>query len=108
MIIVRSSTVVDVPLELAGQHWADYARKRLHDHDSVPDEWLVKDKACGMSGSGDVAFEPVSAARTRVTLAVLVEVDPSHPGEGSGAEVEETYHRVAALLDRYRDFAESR
>jgi hypothetical protein len=61
MIIVRSSTVVDVPLELAGQHWADHARTRLHDHDAVPDEWLVKDNACGMLGSGDVVLEPVGA-----------------------------------------------
>jgi hypothetical protein len=78
MIIVRSSIVVEVPLELAAQHWADNAPKRLHDGDSVPDEWLVRGNACRMSCSGEVVFEPFSTARARAAFSVSVEVDVSH------------------------------
>ena len=83
MMVVRSSTVVDVPTEQAGHHWADFVRQRLCDRNFVPDEWLVKDNACGVFGSGDVTFEPVSVARMRVTLgaARLVAVRPRYrPG----------------------------
>jgi hypothetical protein len=106
MIVVRSSTVVDVPIEQAGHHWADFVRQRLSARNFVPDEWLVKDNACGVCGSGDVAFEPVSVARTRVTLSVQLDLAPSDPS--AGAEVEETYRRAVAHLDRYRDYAEMR
>jgi hypothetical protein len=106
MIVVRSSTVVDVPIEQAGHHWADFVRQRLSDRNFVPDEWLVKDNACGVFGSGDVAFEPVSVVRTRVTLSVQLDLAPSDPS--AGPEVEETYGRAVAHLDRYRDFAEMR
>jgi len=106
MIVVRSSTVVDVPIEQAGHHWADFVRQRLSDRNFVPDEWLVKDNACGVFGSGDVTFEPVSVARTRVTLSVHLDLSPSDAG--IGPEVEETYRRAVAHLDRYRDFAEMR
>ena len=106
MIVVRASTVVDVPVEAAGHHWADFVRRRLSDRNFVPDEWLVKDNACGVFGSGDVAFEPVSAARTRVTLSVQLDLSPS--AEATGPEVEETYRRAVAHLDRFRDFAEMR
>jgi len=106
MIVVRSSTVVDVPIEQAGHHWADFVRQRLSDRNFVPDEWLVKDNACGVCGSGDVTFEPVSVARTRVTLSVQLDLSPSD--EATGPEVEETYRRAVAHLDRYRDFAEMR
>lgn len=63
MIVVCSSTVVEVPIEQAGHHWADFVRQRLSDRDFVPDEWLVKDNSCGVSGSGVVTFQPVSVAR---------------------------------------------
>jgi hypothetical protein len=106
MIVVRSSTVVDVPIEQAGHHWADFVRQRLSDRNFVPDEWLVKDNACGVFGSGDVTFEPVSVARTRVTLSVQLDLLPSDAA--TGPEVEETYRRAVAHLDRYRDFAEMR
>ncbi len=72
----------------------------------MPDEWLVKDNACGVLGSGDVTFEPVSVARTRVTLSVQLDLPPSDAA--TGPEVEETYRRAVAHLDRYRDFAEMR
>ena len=81
-------------------------RRQLSGHNFVPDEWLSKDNACGVFGSGDVAFEPVSVARTRVTLSVQLDLSPSEPD--TGPEVEETYHRAVAHLDRYRDFAEMR
>ena len=81
-------------------------RRRLSDRGFVPDEWLVKDNACGVSGSGDVTFEPVSAARTRVTLSVQLDLLPSDAA--TGPEVEDTYRRAVAHLDRYRDFAEMR
>jgi len=106
MIVVRSSTVVDVPIEQAGHHWADFVRQRLSDRNFVPDEWLFKDNACGVFGSGDVRFESVSVARTRVTLSVQLDLSPSDPA--TGPEVEETYRRAVAHLDRYRDFAEMR
>ena len=106
MIVVRSSTVVDVSIEQAGHHWADFVRQRLSDRNFVPDEWLAKDNACGVFGSGDVIFEPLSVARTRVTLSVRLDLSPSDPA--TGPEVEETYLRAVAHLDRYRDFAEMR
>lgn len=106
MIVVRSSSVVDVPIEQVGHHWADCMRQRLSDRKFVPDEWLVKNNACGVFGSGDVAFEPASAARTRVTLSVEIDLSPSDAA--TGPEVEETSRRVVAHLDRCRDFAEMR
>jgi len=106
MIVARSSTVVDLPIEQAGHHWADFVRQRLADRNFVPDEWLVKDYACGVFGSGDVTFDPVSAARTRVTLWVQLDLSPSDAA--TGPEVEETHRRAVAHLDRYRDFAEMR
>jgi len=69
MIVVRSSTVVNEPIEQAGHHWADLVRQRLADRNCVPDEWLVKDNACGVCGSGDVTFEPLSAPRPRARRA---------------------------------------
>ena len=104
MIVVRASTVVDVPIEQAGQSWADFVRQRLSDRESVPDEWLATDNACGVLGSGDVTFEPVSAGRTRVTLSVEIDLSPS--AAAAGPEVEETYRRASAHLNRYRDSAE--
>jgi hypothetical protein len=106
MIVVRASTVVDVPLVQAGHHWADFVRQRLSDRNFVPDEWLATDNACGVSGSGDVAFEPVSAVRTRVTLSVELDLAPSEAA--TGLEVEAAYRRAVAHLDRYRDFADMR
>jgi hypothetical protein len=105
MIVVRSSTAVDVPLDQAGRHWADFVRQRLSDRNFVPDEWVVKDNACGVSGNGDVAFEPVSIARTRVTLSLTLDLSPSDPA--AGPEVEETHRRAVAHLNRYRDYAET-
>jgi hypothetical protein len=82
MIVVRSSTVVDVPIEQPG---------------------TTGPISCV---SGDVTFEPVSVARTRVTLSVQLDLSPSD--DATGPEVEETYRRAVAHLDRYRDFAEMR
>jgi hypothetical protein len=106
MIVVHSSTAIDVPIDQAGRQWSDFVRQRLSDRNFVPDEWLVKDNACGVLGSGEVAFEPVDAARTRVTLSVELDLAPSDPA--AGPEVEDIRRRVAAHLGRYRDFAEMR
>jgi hypothetical protein len=106
MIVVHSSTAVDVPIEQAERHWSGFVRQRLSDRNFVPDEWLVKDNACGVLGSGEVVFEPVDTARTRVTLSVELDLAPSDPA--TGPEVEDVHRRVAAHLDRFRDFAEMR
>ena len=44
--------------------------------------------------------------RTRVTLSV--QLDLSASDSATGPEVEKTYRRAVAHLDRYRDFAEMR
>lgn len=95
MIVVRSSTVVDVPIERAGHHGADFVRQRLSYGNFVADERLVKDNACGVFGSGDVTVEPVSVARTRVTLSVQPDQSPSE--SATGLDVEETYRRAVAI-----------
>ncbi len=60
----------------------------------------------GVIGAGDISFESVSVARTRVTLSVQLDLQPSDPGTGS--EVEGTYHRAVAHLERFHDFADAR
>jgi hypothetical protein len=52
MIVVRSSTVVDVRIEQAGHHWADFVR-----------QWR-----CDLRAG--------SVARTRVTLSVQLDQSP--------------------------------
>ena len=106
MIVVRHSVVVDEPVERAGYLWADFVRHRIADHGFVPDEWLEVDNACGVMGSGDVAFEAVSVARTRVSLSVELDLRPSDAG--TGEEVEATFRRAVAHLDRFHDFVDAR
>ena len=48
----------------------------------------------------------MSVARTRVTLSVQLDLQPSDPE--TGPEVEGTYHRAVAHLDRFHDFADAR
>jgi len=48
----------------------------------------------------------VSVGRTRVTLSVQLDLQPSDPE--TGPEVEGTYHRAVAHLDRFHDFADAR
>ena len=79
---------------------------RIADRDFVPDEWLEVDNACGVMGAGDVPFEAVSVARTRVTLSVQLDLQPSDPE--TGPEVEGTFHRAVAHLDRFHDFVDAR
>jgi len=106
MIIVRHSVVIDEPVARAGFLWADFVQHWISDRGFVPDEWLEVDNACGVMGAGDVAFEAVSAGRTRVTLSVQLDLEPSDPE--TGPEVEGTYHRAVAHLDRFHDFADAR
>jgi hypothetical protein len=106
MIIVRHSVVIDEPVKRAGFLWADFVQHRIADRGFVPDEWLVVDNACGVMGAGDVAFEAVSVGRTRVTLSVQLDLQPSHPD--TAHEVEAMYHRAVAHLDRFHDFADAR
>lgn len=106
MIIVRASQVADIPLERAGRLWGLYALQRLQDRQFVPDEWFGKDNACGVVGTGDVVIEPVSAARTRVTLSVELDLDQADPA--TATEVEGAYLRALAHLERFRDFAEAK
>lgn len=106
MIIVRHSEVIDEPVEKAGYLWADFVQHRVADHGFVPDEWLQVDNACGVMGTGDVSFEAVSVARTRVTLSVKLDLAPADAETGS--EVEATFRRAVAHLDRFRDFVDAR
>jgi hypothetical protein len=106
VIVVRHSVVIDEPVERAGYLWPEFVRHRIAGHDFVPDEWLEVDNACGVMGAGDVAFEAVSVARTRVTLSVQLELQPSEPD--TGPEVEATYRRAVAHLDRFHDFVDAR
>jgi hypothetical protein len=105
MIIVRHSVVIDEPVSRAGHRWTEFVRHRVSDRDFVPDEWLKVNDACGVMGAGDVAFEAVSVGRTRVTLSVQLDLQPSDPE--TGPEVEGTYHRAVAHLDRFHDFVDA-
>jgi hypothetical protein len=98
--------VIDDPVERVGFLWADFVQHRIADDDFVPDEWLEVDDACGGMGAGDVAFEAVSVGRTRVTLSVQLDLQPSDPD--TGHEVEATYRRAVAHLDRFHDFDDAR
>jgi hypothetical protein len=106
MIVVRHSVVVDEPVALAGHLWAEFVAHRMTDGGFVPDEWLQVDGARGVMGAGDVHFEAVSVARTKVTLTVRLDLQPSDPR--TGPEVEDTYHRAVAHLDRFHDFVDAR
>jgi hypothetical protein len=110
MIVVRRSVVIDEPVERAGCLWAEFVRQRISDRSSKPDEWLEVDNACGVMGAGDVAFEAVSAARTRVTLSVELDFAPSEsePEPEMEAEVEATFRRAVAHLERFHDFVDAR
>jgi hypothetical protein len=106
MIVVRHSVVIDEPVEQAGHLWTDFVRQRVADHNFAPDEWLEVDNACGIMGAGDVSFEAVSVGRTKVTLSVKLDLQPSDPQ--TGPEVEATYRRAVAHLDRFHDYADAR
>ena len=106
MIFVRHSVVIDEPVGQAGFLWADFVQHSISDRDFVPDEWLEVDDACGVMGAGDVHFEAVSVSRTRVTLSVQLDLQPSDPE--TGPEVEGAFHRAVAHLDRFHDFADAR
>ncbi len=98
MIVVRHSVVVDEPVQRAGHLWADFVAHRFADSDFAPDEWLAADGAGRLMGTGDVHFESVSVARTKVTLTVRLDLQPSDPQ--TGPEVEGAYHRAVSHLDR--------
>jgi hypothetical protein len=106
MIVVRHSVVVDEPVHRAGHLWAEFVRHRVADRDFVADEWLEVDDARGVMGTGDVHFEAVSVARTKVTLTVRLDLQPSDPR--TGPEVEGLYHRAVTHLDRFHDFVDAR
>lgn len=106
MIVVRHAVVVDEPVRRAGSLWADFVAHRSADRDFTPDEWIQVDGASGVMGSGDVTFEAVSVARTRVTLSVKLDLQPSDPD--TGHEVEALYHKAVAHLDRFHDFVDAR
>jgi hypothetical protein len=106
MIIVRHSLVVDQPVQRAGFLWSDFVAHRISDRDFTPDEWIRVDGARGAMGDGDVAFEPVSVARTRVTLSLTLDLQPSDTQ--TGPEVEAAYHRAVAHLERFHDYAGAR
>jgi hypothetical protein len=106
MIVVRHSVVVDGPVGQAGHLWAEFVSRRVSDPTFAPDEWVRVDNACGVMSEGDVHFESVSVARTRVTLSVKLDLQPSDPS--TGPEVEEAYRRAVAHLDRFHDFAAER
>lgn len=103
MIVVRHAVVIDGPVTQAGHLWADFTRARLAEPDLVRDEWLHEGGSSGRIGAGEVHFEAVSAARTRVTLTVRLELAPSDPR--TGPEVEASYHRAVAHLERFHEFA---
>lgn len=107
MIVVRHSVVVDEPVQRAGHLWADFVAQRITDSDFAPDEWLAADDdAGGVMGAGDVHFEAVSVARTKVTLTVRLDLQPSDPQ--TGPEVEGAYHRAVVHLDRFHGFVDAR
>jgi hypothetical protein len=106
MIVVRHSVVIDEPVELVGHRWTEFVRHRLADDGFVSDEWLEAGDAGGVMGAGDVTFEAVSVARTRVTLSVRLDLQPSDPK--TGPEVEATYRRAVAHLDHFHDFTAAR
>ncbi len=105
MIVVRHSVVIDEPVERAGYLWADFVRQRIADHNFVPDEWLEVDNACGVMGAGDVSFEAVGTARSKVTLSLELDLRPSDPE--TGQEVEATFRRAVAHLERFHDYADA-
>jgi hypothetical protein len=106
MIIVRHSAVVDQPVQRAGFLWSDFVAHRISDPGFAPDEWIRIDDDRGIMGDGDVTFEPVSVARTKVTLSLRLDLQPSDAE--TGPEVEAAYHRAVAHLDRFHDFAGAR
>lgn len=106
MIVVRHSLVVDDPVRQVGSLWSEFVAQRVADRDFVPDEWMRANGAGGVMGDGDVTFEAVSVARTRVTLSLRLELQPSDPE--TGREVEAAYHRAVAHLDRFHDYAAAR
>jgi hypothetical protein len=106
MIVVRHSVIVDEPVRQAGFLWTGFVAHRISDRGFTPDEWIQVDNACGVMGEGDVAFEAVSAGRTKVTLSLKLDLQPSEPD--TGREVEAAYHRAVAHLDRFHDYADAR
>jgi hypothetical protein len=106
VIVVRHAAVIDEPVQRAGHLWSDFVRESIAGPGFVPDEWLRADAAGAVMGAGDVHFESVSVGRTRVTLTVRLELQPSDPK--TGPEVEATYHRAVAHLDRFHEFVDSR
>jgi uncharacterized membrane protein len=106
VIVVRHSVVVDEPVQRVGSLWGEFVAHRISDRGFMPDEWIQVDNACGVMGDGDVTFESVSVARTKVTLSLKLDLQPSDPG--TGPEVEAAYHRAVAHLDRFHDFAGAR
>jgi hypothetical protein len=106
MIVVRHSVVVDEPVARAGHLWAGFVAHRISQSDFVPDEWLQVDDACSVMGAGDVHFESLSVARTKVTLTLRLDLQPSDPK--TGPEVEGAYHRAVAHLDRFHDYVDAK
>ena len=53
-----------------------------------------------------MTFEAISVARTKVTLSVKLDLQPSDPD--TGHEVEALYHKAVAHLDRFHDFVDAR
>jgi hypothetical protein len=106
VIVVRHSVVVDEPVARVGHLWVDFVAHRIADADFAPDEWLQVDEAGGVRGAGEVHFEAVSVARTRVTLIERLDLQPSDPQ--TGPEVEGAYHRAVADLDRFHEFVVAR
>jgi hypothetical protein len=72
----------------------------------VPDEWLHKDNAEGVVAQGDVMFEPVTTARSRVTRSVELDLQPGT--DDIGEQVEDAAAREQRHLARFRDLAEER
>jgi hypothetical protein len=106
VIVVRHSAVVDEPVARAGHLWADFVAHRMADGGFVPDEWLQVGDGCGVMGAGEVHFEALSVGRTKVTLSVRLDLQPSDAR--TGPEVEGAYHRAVAHLDRFHDYVDGR
>ncbi len=106
MIVVSHSVVVDDPVTQAGHLWVDFVQRRLAEPDFTPDEWLHDGEPGGDAGSGDVHFEAVGVARTKVTLTLRFDLPPSDPR--TGPAVEAAYHRAVAHLDLFHAFADAR
>lgn len=106
MIVVRHSVVVDQTVQLAGHLWADFVTHRMAGDEFEPDEWLDVDHTGPLRGIGEVHFESVSVARTKVTLTVRLDLKPSDPQ--TGPEVEGAYHRAVAHLDHFHEFVDTR